>query len=82
MRSPLEFERDALKDRVNMLTNICRNQENKIAELAKELRKHKLAGEYYLKMQKDIQDNENIRDAWLDFICIYGLATPDLREVL
>ena len=33
-------------------------------------------------MQRDIRANENIRDAWLDFITIYTLATPDIEEIM
>ena len=82
MRNPLEFERDALRERLTTVTQICRNQEKKIESLEREVHKYKSAGEYYIAMQRDIRANENIRDAWLDFITIYTLATPDIEEIM
>ncbi len=63
----LEAGRDALRD-----DNL---------ELQKLVDKYRSAGEYYLRMQKLIQQDENIRDAWIEFYTFMCLAAPNIAEL-
>jgi len=73
----LTRERKALEDRIDELTTICRNQTARIEQLER----YEQGGKYWLRMQNHIMNNENIRDAWMEFYFIYAMYIPNIEEL-
>ena len=72
---------DAMEIRVEALTNANRQLVNTIERLERDIKQYKRAGEFYLRMQNHIKNNENVRAAWVEFYTMYALIVPDINEL-
>ena len=70
-------ERQSLQDRIDKLY-----QENQyLSKQLEEMQRYKHQARFYIKMQKHIQEHDAIRDSWKEFLVMYQMAMPDVREI-
>ncbi len=81
MRAAGNPEVEALKVRIQALEAGRAALADDNLELQKLVDKYRRAGEFYLRMQKLIADDENIRDAWIEFYTFMCLAAPNIAEL-
>lgn len=70
----LEFRVDQLQKENQQLRVLLRNSEHEVAKYCR-------AGEFYLTMQKTIQNNEACNEAWREFVTILALTCPNIEEL-
>ncbi len=65
-------EREAMQSRIDELYERCKTLQKRVNQLEP----LEQGGRFWLRMQRHIADNPNVRDSWLEFFTIYAMCVP------